>query len=374
MENPDLTPETLWLISVLSGAAAAWPFQAGPAAIRRVLEAARRERIVPLCFHHLAGRTCLSCPRELLDRLRALAKRESALDLHREIELQRVLEPLRKADLHPLVIKGTGLAYTVYSSPHLRSRCDTDLLFRDRRSADTAWAVLEREGYRRMHAVRGDFIQQAFPCTRTDGLGTVHALDLHWHPSNEWIFHGKLTFEEVERRAQPIPVLGPNARTPHPVQALLLACMHRMQHAAEARSRRLLWLYDIRLLALALSEADTQEFLRLAAAKGLGSICLDGLRAAEQTFAGSVPGKLLDLLEERSVGDRITAACFADSRTAWLGRFRALPGWRSRFAWIREQVFPDTRYMLEKYRTDRLWLLPWFYLHRLLNRLLRHLK
>jgi hypothetical protein len=55
----------------------------------------------------------------------------SALDLLGERELRKVLISLVEYGVRPLLLKGASLAYTVYPSPALRPRGDTDLLVRE---------------------------------------------------------------------------------------------------------------------------------------------------------------------------------------------------------------------------------------------------
>ena len=67
---------------------------------------------------------------------------------------------------------------------------------------------------------------------------------------------------ELLARALPLPALGPHARGPGDVDALLIACMHRATHRHNPYTvngedhhdpDRLIWLTDIDLLARRLS-------------------------------------------------------------------------------------------------------------------------
>jgi Uncharacterised nucleotidyltransferase len=189
--------EQAWLNRVLCGHVDGWSFGDDGAGIQHVIEAAREEGIAALCFERVLGRDDL--PEGFVARLRRFTRQQAALEIAREFELLRVLALFSDAGLHPLLIKGTALAYTLYSAPHLRSRCDTDLLFADQGSADRAWTLTERLGYRRGNAVEGEFISQEYAAYRTDALGMSHTLDIHWKPSNEVVFAGKLRFDELDR-------------------------------------------------------------------------------------------------------------------------------------------------------------------------------
>ncbi len=82
----------------------------------------------------------------------------------RAAELREVLAALAGAGLPVLLLKGAALAYTLYPEPHLRERCDTDLLLPSRDEAERAWRVLQTLGYQRPNAVSGDLIVHELGC------------------------------------------------------------------------------------------------------------------------------------------------------------------------------------------------------------------
>lgn len=360
-----------WLTRVMRGEAPPWPAGDDPGEGRRLAELAQAEGVAALCFERLHSRS--DAPQEILASLRSCARRQAAWELVREAELRRVLNALAGNQLQPLLLKGAALAYTLYQGPHLRSRCDTDLLFPDQGAADRAWHRLRELGYRRNNAVSGEFISQEFACHHTDTLGVTHTLDIHWKPSNDVLFIGKLQWHELACAAQPVPTLGPSARALAPVHALLLACMHRMQHAAEGQSNRLIWLYDIHLLARSFSPAEWSDWLDLARSKGLCSICLDGLRAASLCLTTPVPASVMTGLTAASAGEWLRPDRFSCAAAHALSALRALPNWRSRCQWAREHLFPAADYMLAKYDTRDARLLPFLYLRRILSGFVRFL-
>jgi hypothetical protein len=102
------------------------------------------------------------------------------------------------------------------------------------------------------------------------------------------------SYEELRQAALPLPGLSPHTLGAGKVHALLIACMHRAGHkqapyfvdgVAHYSGDRLIWLYDIHLLAQALSPAQWNEFLRLARQKGLRAVCLEGIEQTRSRFA-----------------------------------------------------------------------------------------
>ena len=312
-------------------------------------------------------------PPALVPALQHCIRHESAVELSREIELEHVLSLLAQAGLNPLIIKGTALAYTLYDAPHLRSRCDTDLLFPDRASAEQAWKVLERMGYHRP-AMRGEFISHEFGCHRTDRLKVGHVLDIHWKFSNSPIFANTLTFQELAAAAEHIPALSPHARGLGPAHAMLLACMHRIAHIKGGVGNRLIWLYDIHLLTGRFTPADWAQFANTATRFGLCGICLDGLMITQCQFSTAIPRHSVDTLRTGSASEWLTPKLVANDIGQLYADIRSLPTWQGRMLLLRDKLFPDADYMMEQYQTTHAWRLPLLYLHRLFNEILKRIR
>ena len=191
---------------------------------------------------------------DLLAAMRPSVAAETALAMLREPELRRVLSSLAAAGVTPLLLKGAHLAFTVYPTPDRRPRLDTDLLVRegDRGALKECLAAL---GYGPGPFVTGRISGvHAVQYRRVDESGASHTLDIHWRIAIPKVFAERLTYDDLRRDAVAVPRLGPHALAPSPPLALVVSCLHRTAH--HGTSTRLLWLYDIHLLAAALSEPD----------------------------------------------------------------------------------------------------------------------
>jgi hypothetical protein len=209
-------------------------------------------------------------PPVLGEALSSRARSEQSVELVRREELRRVVDALHGSGISSIVLKGAALAYTHYEFPHLRPRLDTDLLVApdDRLRARD---VLGRIGYTPANVVARDalFTEAMF---HRKGIGTVqHVLDLHWRVISRPLFREVLPLDEIRSSVVTVPALGPAARTLDPVHALLLACMHPVAH--HHSDWRLIWLYDIALLADGLNAADWVRFRQLANARNVSFIC-----------------------------------------------------------------------------------------------------
>ena len=206
------------------------------------------------------------------------------------------------------------------------------------------------------------------PYSRTDRRGVRHTIDVHWRISNPQIFAGALTFEELRKDQTPVGALGRGARAVGATHALVLACIHRVAH--HALDERLIWLYDIHLLADRLAPIEQEQFIDLARAKDLTLVCADGLAAAQGRFFGRGAASLLARLDPGTTMTNGRFDVYVTGRTrridVLLSDLKALT-WRRRLTLLREHVLPPPSYMREAYGFSHAALLPFAYAWRVLR-------
>lgn len=315
-------------------------------------------------------------PADVRETLRAQALNAAAVDLAARRELTRMLELMAGADIRPLLIKGTALACTHYPEPGLRQRADTDLLLRGS-ERDALFALLAAQGYRRGEDTGADLASAEASFSKE---GSPLVLDVHWRINNSPLLAGALRFVELDAQAVPVTALGPHARAPGVVHALLLAAIHRATHhqapfyagGVEHRGDRFIWLYDLHLLAPLLTTEDCAALAQLAARHRVAGLCLDALRHTQEAFGTPLPAGLLEALE-RAAAPREPSMVFlrGGRRRLLLTELHALPGWGPRGRWLREHALPPGDYMLRKYAVRQRWLLPALYVRRALGWLTR---
>ena len=299
-------------------------------------------------------------------------KREAAIELLRRHELERVLTALAGSGVCVLLLKGAALAYSLYPSPTLRPRMDTDLLVRETQRA-TAEQILVDLGYSKPNAISGRLVRYQCGYARRDRFGIDHLLDLHWRISNTQLFSRALDFEELWQRSLGVADLGKHARRLGSAHALLHACMHRAHHmnspihmgdTPPMQGDRLIWLYDIHLLLESMSPEERLDFAGLAADRGMRAVCRDGLLRAGRCFGTQLEEGVLLALQNTGTAEPSEACLRSGHMRYLLNELRALPGWRDRAQFLREHLFPPPRYMLAKYAVaNRAWL-PMLYLQR----------
>ena len=286
-------------------------------------------------------------------------------------QLAPVLEALSAAGIRPLLFKGVPLAYSHYSRPYLRPRCDTDMMVRhgDLSSIRT---VLISLGFQSQPGVTGDLISHQQIFIRRDASGYENVIDLHWKISNPHIFSGLIDYEELLEHSVPVPQLGLNAFAADSVHALLIACIHRVAH--HHNSRRLIWLYDIFLLANSMSDADVHRFGSLAIDKGIIAVCRDGLDASFAQFATNEVAENGDAWRSvrRSWTTEPTEATtvFLRNRSRiaeFYDEVSALPDWRAQLRLVGQHLWPNAEYMRSRYPMSSSQWLPYFYAKRVLS-------
>ncbi len=324
-----------------------------------VIAAARRHRVHLLVADSLSAEERTDpATTELTRELRQAA----ALDLRASETIAALLDAFAAAGVDALVMKGAGLAHTVYSASHLRARADTDILieYGDLASAER---VLVDEGWHR--PVERQVALTAAQYHYSRRRGPAHHIDLHWRVANPVIFAQALSFAELRARAVSVPSLGAHARTLDLADALFLACLHRVAHHDD--EIQLLWLWDLHLLIQRASPEDVDAFVRLAARERMGAVCGRGVALAAECFGTPGASDLGDALRQRTAAGEPSARFIRDSRpvTALRSDLESLRGWQERIAYLAEHLFPSRAYMQSVYPGCPQVLLPFAYGYRI---------
>jgi hypothetical protein len=302
--------------------------------------------------------------REQLD---ARARGAATRDLLVQGEMRRVLDAIAAAGGRAVVFKGSALAYTMYDQPWHRPRTDTDLLTTETEMPSVSEAIRSC-GYAQTDALSsGTLVSHQIAFERTDIHGLHHVVDLHWKVVNPQVLADVLRFDEIWSDACAAPSLGPAARVPSLVASVILGCVHRLAH--HQGLDRLIWLYDLKLLAERFSQRDWESLCEMSARRRVSAICLDGLRQAHQRLGASLPAAVASRLEAAGTDEpsRRYVDTAVHKRDVLASDLAALPGWGARFRLLREHAFPPSAFVLRRYgRQNRLWL-PALYAHRLVT-------
>lgn len=324
---------------------------------QRLLDLAREHRVERLAGWRIGDGQLNAWFGAAAGELRAEVRAHAVTEAVHAREMRDVIEALASIDgARPTLFKGAALAHSHYPKPWLRPRLDTDILVSPSH-VDRAFASLRALGYDREIATSGRLVASQASFNRVDRFGVTHVVDLHWHIANMQVIARMLSHDEIARRAVPLPGLGPYARAASPPDALTLACLHRAAHHRD--SEELLWIYDIHLLAVSLSESDWNAVVATAERSAAKALCARGLTLAIDRFRTRVPNHVMRRLDsERRSTCREPSAVFLskDLRLVdgLMSDLRSLPA-RARIRLLAEHLFPPADYIRARYRaTSRL--------------------
>jgi len=306
-------------------------------------------------------------PPGLYDALGAARHLDVAHDLVRTAEIARVMAALAASRINALLVKGAALAFSLYPAPWLRPRVDTDLLV-PYESLTAADRVLREAGYVPAPGVStGEFVSHQVPYEYRDPYGLRHVIDLHWKAVNPQVLAETLPFALLWQDAVEVHHGSLHARVPSDAASLLLACVHRLGHHQD--NERLVWLYDIHLLAIRLDPHAWRHFAQIARERAIAAVCLDGLQAASRRFGTHIPDAVVATLRETDDNEpsrAYTARRQGRLRVLWVD-LHLLPRWTDRLQLLFEHAFPPPSFMMARYPTRHRLLLPILYVHRLVT-------
>jgi len=343
-----------------------WPTEADPAAL---LRQADEHGVIPLVHAQMAKS---AWPAELLDELRKRSVGQAMWELRHQQLLAQALLALSAGGVQPIIIKGTALAHWLYSNPVLRARGDTDLLVPEG-ARQLAHEILDRSGFHRQLAIEGESISYQASYGRTAKDGTSHTLDLHWKINNSEVLSRLFTYEELQREAIRLPDLAEHALGTSLRHSLLIACMHRATHrtnpyyvAGEQLKTpdRLIWLWDIHLLAQRMDVSDWPALAALANRKGMRQVVQEGLLHSAHAFGTRLPEELPHSLTDMRADQAASRYLAAGAVRQWAMDWMAIPNWPARWRWLLETAFPSPAYMRRHYENTKPQWLPWLYFRR----------
>jgi Uncharacterised nucleotidyltransferase len=328
----------------LAGEAVPWPEDLGQAELEALIE----HGVIPLVYRAAQ-----------VPALRDAAIRAAGVEERRLADLREVLAALASRKIDVLILKGSALAYEIYDSPELRPRGDTDLLIA-RESLESTREALVTLGFNEIPSSGDEHGLRQTVFTRGP-----HMYDVHWAVANSPVFEGALPFDDLLTRSVALPRISEHARGLSLVDALLLACIHRVAHHHD--SERLVWLCDIAFLRDRMTESEHREFWQLAADRRLVGVCARAVELADEWMSRPRRYRAEDYLSPMEVARDEPSRALMNRRITrgriLAANLRALP-WPSRARRLWQLAFPPAAFMRRSFGTRNRVALAWLYVYR----------
>lgn len=250
-------------------------------------------------------------PEESIQLIREEARLQSLWEASHHRILSPLLEAAKTSGIGVLVMKGSALAYSLYSDPAHRRRGDSDLLIRP---ADLARMrrVLSEQSFNRSGST--GLLQEVW--SRECSSGFSHDIDLHWAASGSPVIARSFPANAFFAAEQPLPDLSPHSLAPSMIHQMLQTCVNQASHrlvgmadthpqASEVTTTgvRLIWTYDCHLIAHNLDAQQWDGLLSQASRSGLAGTLADGLIRARDALGTDLPAGCIETLETAAAGD-----------------------------------------------------------------------
>ncbi|MDX2477662.1 MAG: nucleotidyltransferase family protein [Gammaproteobacteria bacterium] len=251
---------------------------------------------------------------------------------------QKLLDLLATNQIPALMLKGTPVAFLYYPDTYLRSRCDTDIYIDEYDLKRTA-ELLSAHNYELSGLGTRKHSSKQFVAAIESVQKQFLHFDMHWMLSNRVLFRSTLPFKECLQSSQPVAGLGSNAHALSITDLMIHACIHRIAHGRNTERNRLIWLYDIHLMAEAMGDTGLDLFLVKAKQKSITVLCADALKTCQAIFNTSLPEHFLADLKTDSKREP-SAQLIKASKLRWAWEdLRTLPGVSEKIAFVRELLF-----------------------------------
>ena len=301
-------------------------------------------------------------PNDLLGRMTEEARLIALWETTHLKAVSEVIEALDQTGVETVLMKGTALAYSLHEEPATRRRGDTDLLIHPEDLTRTR-EILQSLGWYRKEDPHGLYYQEGW---LHDAAGFfVHAIDLHWEPSDRPVLQAMLPLKAFYADRRPVPRFHEAAHRPGPGLMILHATINQKWHALHgyhsesgrlASPRRLIWSVDLDLLCQSMEQSDWAWLETHCATHGVGSLVAEALEGMQHDLGNQISADSLTALKAIPLDDTL-AEYFAnsDSLTQFWIDLRKANSLKKKSNLIRTRALPPREHLLEKYPSATRW-------------------
>jgi hypothetical protein len=263
----------------------------------RVLELARKHRMMPLLYWHLGVGAFEAIPTHFSEELRSSFHQNSLRNLQLTGELLRITRTFEAHTIPIVPYKGPVLAAMAYENLALREFNDLDILVHKQdvaRARDLLISMGYRQQNRLAKAQEAAFLktQREYVFARKDGT----VVELHWAVMPR-ILSFELEPEDLWDRVSSITLGGDTVSTFSPDDTLLFLCAHGSKHFWY----RLAWICDVAELIRVTETIDWERLTEHAGRLGAQRMLFLGLLLANDLIGSPLPQGVTEKIQSDRV-------------------------------------------------------------------------
>jgi len=327
--------------------------------------------IVPLLYWHVAKLPDeFRPPGPVLDRMRTAFQWSRSRCFQLEKQLEEILSAFKDKEIRVLVMKGPALGKMVYPDPALRPASDLDILVKPDQVVHSR-AVLEGLGYKclgkRFEISRDFYNDEIF--IKQKNQKHNRQVELHWDLHRFSGIERDVGVADLFDRAAEANAAPFSFEALGPIDALI----HRAVSNAfdKGTSMRMIWVYDVKLLAEHLATPDDWRALQERSVAWRARLAVEHSLKMARGWAGlQLPEEFEDFsvwpeptqievkswakITQKNQGLTSLFSLHMDNTSGLLEKVR----------YYFHLLFPSSDYIRSSYPPSNKWLLPLSYVHR----------
>ena len=270
--------------------------------------------------------------------------------------LNKLFKTFNNAELRKCILfKGAALAHAYYPQPWLRPSTDSDCLIDPQDREKFNELLTTQLKFKKLFAIEGELVSYQSTYVRKLTKNTNLVLDLHWRVNNRQSLAKIYNIDEISERGTTTANLNHAVMIPSAVDSILLSCIHRSGHHAD--DERLIWLYDIHLLANKLNEDDWEELCLLCEDKQLAAITLDAFTVCQDLLHTELPDNVKETITELAKRDEPSKLLLQRNVSQWKlfkQDLKSLDNIQLKAQLLKENLLPSSDYIRQSMKTDNI--------------------
>ncbi len=307
-------------------------------------------------------------PKNTINHLTKIRRDTHIKEIYRAKHLQKFLDLLAKAETKCLVLKGAALAHSFYQHPFQRPHLDTDILI-EQKDKDKINQLLLANGFIKSTNISGKLISHQNTYRQID-LGIAHAYDIHWKISNRNAYADLFDFNKLYERKITLSGSDFSFYTLDEINTFLHLTVHYFGHRSDERDR-LIWVYDLHLIANKFSNQQWDSLLEISNHKRLDPLIKHLLELCKNTLATEIPQHVFDRLKQSRIQlSEIEFKRLNAEQWTRIDQFKSdwdVFNFKQRCLLLKEYLLPPSDFILKQNNSTNKLLLPYFYIRRIVT-------